>query len=129
MFALAYDAVGLAVLEIPSVQFLPYFLPDPTFGYIRKKDQACTGGLFNISDHGSTNLATCAHLCTASGSCGAFVHVPGDSDNSCRLKRSCPTPANLTGADLYFKRPHPWPYSDDEVCNATAGNRTEEVFT
>ncbi|KAI8499400.1 hypothetical protein Bbelb_231640 [Branchiostoma belcheri] len=102
---------------------------DPTLGYIRKKDQACTGGLFNISDHGHTSLATCAHLCTASGSCGAFVHVPGDPDNSCRLKRSCPTPANLTGADLYFKRPHPWPYSDDEVCNATAANRTETVFT
>ncbi|XP_078659501.1 uncharacterized protein LOC144904454 [Branchiostoma floridae x Branchiostoma belcheri] len=102
---------------------------NPAFGYIRKKDQACTGGLFNISDHGHTSLATCAHLCTASGSCGAFVHVPGDSDNSCRLKRSCPTPANLTGADLYFKRPHPWPYSDDEVCNVTADNRTENVFT
>ncbi|XP_078670663.1 uncharacterized protein LOC144902161 [Branchiostoma floridae x Branchiostoma belcheri] len=92
---------------------------NPTLGYIRKKDQACAGGLFNISDHGHTSLATCAHLCTASGSCGAFVHVPGDSDNSCRLKRSCPTPANFTGADLYFKR----------LCSATAANRTETVFT
>ncbi|CAH1255658.1 CLEC4E [Branchiostoma lanceolatum] len=102
----------------------------PTLGYIRQRDKACAGGSFNISDngnvnisdHGDTNLATCAHLCTASGSCGAFVHVPGDSPTSCRLKRACPAPTNLTGADLYFKR----------LCNATAAlvwGRTESVFT
>eukprot|EP00058_Branchiostoma_floridae_P006369 XP_002591857.1 hypothetical protein BRAFLDRAFT_89367 [Branchiostoma floridae] len=98
---------------------------NPTQGYIRREGHACPSGLFDISSHGNTNLATCAHLCTVSGSCGAFVHVPGDSASSCTLKQACPTPANVTGADLYFKR----------LCNATAPlswNSTESaesVFT